>query len=169
MELKQKIIIGVVVVATAFAAGRFSAPEKIKIEKQVVTVEKKVDDDKINTKTNTDRDHHKDTTVVEILKPDGTKETTTHTIDDDKVASKINQNIDDKSVNTSEQIVKETKEVTKSSSPVTISALGGIPLSFTSITPVWGASVSKPIIGPITIGAWGLSSREVGMSIGLEL
>ncbi len=36
------------------------------------------------------------------------------------------------------------------------------------LKPVYGASVSKEVLGPITIGLWGLSSATVGVSVGVN-
>lgn len=159
MTTKYKILLGLSALLTAFAAGRFTVPEKIKIETKTVEVEKKTD----VTKTDTDRDRHRETTTTQVKRPDGTVETTTKLVEDDTTKRKT----DSKQTQTDSITETASKEIVRGSSPVTISALGGIPLSFSSITPVFGAAVTKPLLGPIAIGLWGLSSREVGASLGL--
>jgi hypothetical protein len=152
MTQKTKIIITIVALLTSFAIGRWAAPEKVKIEKQVVTREKQV-----YTK---DKDDHKKTTTTEVDKPDGTKTITTVITDDNST----------KSTDTTDTATKETdtKEVTRGTSKVTLSALGGAHLGLGSQPTVYGGMISKPVLGPITISAWGLSNATIGMGIGLS-
>lgn len=163
MQTKYKVILVVVTLATTFAVGRYTSPEKVKIEKQVVTVEKQVD----KTKTNTKSHEHKDTTIVETVKPDGTKTTVTHTTDDTHTGED-SQSIASNSSSTQQN---ESKEVSRSSSHLTISALAGPQLSFShglSTGPfAYGVHVSRPLIGPINMGLWGLNTGVVGVSLGL--
>ncbi len=160
MELtrKTKIIIVTVGLATSFAFGRYSTPEKIKIETKIVEVEKKTDDKKIIDKEK----KHVKTTVTEIDKPDGTKIITSVTTDDSTDDTKTTDiATDDTTKNTD-----ITKEVTKGSNKVTVAALGGI--DFTNGHYVFGASVSRPLLGPVTFGLFGLSDLTFGISLGLQ-
>ena len=151
MSTKAIVIISVVALLTAFAVGRWSAPEKVKI--QTVTVEKKTDDKKVNT------DDNKVTTITETDKPDGTKTKVT-VISDKKDTQVVDKKTDDLT-----QTV--TKEVDRSTSKVTISALAALNVSKLGV-PIYGASVTKPILGPITVGAFGLQNGTVGVSLGLS-
>jgi hypothetical protein len=152
METKTKIIIVSIGLIAAFAVGRWAAPEKVRIETKVVEVEKKVED------TKKDVVKHKETHTVK--KPDGTEETTTT---EDTTTKSDKHDTDSTTTETD-----TTKEVTRGSSKVTVLALAGLPVSFnTAVVPIYGVSVSKPILGPITIGAWGLSNSTAGFSIGL--
>lgn len=154
MTFKYKISIAAVSLLGAFAAGRWAVPEKVRIETKVVEVERK--------QTDTDRDKHKATTVIETVRPDGTKTTVTQTTEDTKTDRKT-VTVDDKTSDT-------TKEVTRSTSKVTISGLMGVRLDEigkSTTTPlVYGLSVSKSVFGPITIQAWGLSDLSVGVGLG---
>lgn len=151
MTDRTKYIIVGVALLTAFAAGRWLAPEKVKIEKQIVTVEKQVD-----TK---DKDDHKKTTITETTKPDGTKTKTTVITDDSQTKDTTKTDTATKET--------ETKEITRGTSKVTLSALGGVHLGLGSQPVVYGGMISKPVLGPITIGIWGLSDATAGASIGL--
>ena len=155
METKYKVVICSVVVLTSFAFGRFSAPEKVRIETKTVEVEKKTE------QKETAANQHKEVTVTEVVKPDGTKETTTKTTEDIiRKTDTVDKVVDAKEADTS-------KEVTRGSSKVTVSALAGINLSDPTKPPVLGASVTKPMLGPITTGLWGFTDKTVGVSIGL--
>jgi|ERR1051326_3912424 lipopolysaccharide export LptBFGC system permease protein LptF len=171
METRTKIIISVVALAVAFASGRWLAPTKVKIEKEVVVQEKIVEVEKKSTQTDKDQEKHKKTVKKEITRPDGTKEVIT-TTEDDTNTKQVTKVEDDKSKqDDTTKVEKETKEVTRSGSPVTISLLTGASLKFEnglSAGPVvYGASVSKPILGPISMGLFGLNNGTFGVSVGL--
>lgn len=161
MELttRQRIAVAGVALLTAFAFGRYTTPVKVKIETKTVEVEKKTEDQKEDV----NRDKHLITTTTETQLPNGTKILMTKTEEDDKSNTKT----DTKLVQSDSITSTASKETTRGSSPVTLSLLGGIPLSLSSVTPIYGASVTKPVFGPVTIGIWGLSSREAGASVGL--
>lgn len=58
-------------------------------------------------------------------------------------------------------------EVKPSIKEFNISALAGLE-GKNSLSPVWGLSVTKQIIGPISAGLFGLSNGIVGVSVGLN-
>jgi hypothetical protein len=160
MSPKSKIILVVITVVTAYAFGRFSAPEKVKIETKIVTVEKKVKD----TDTTVDKNRHKKVVIVEETKPDGTKTKTTTITDDTTTKSDRKTKETDKIA----QKEKTSKEVISSSAKLTVSAMAGVNLGLTNNPLVYGASVSKTILGPISLGAFYLTPSIVGATIGLS-
>lgn len=160
MGTKSKIFLAVVALATSAAVGRWSAPEKIKEVVKTVEVEKKSD----QTSSNTDRDRHKKTVITETIYPDGRKETKTVITDDIETKRQTDSKSED-------EVAKNTdseREVTKSGSRLSISALAGTKLSFDATPPVFGGMISKEVLGPISIGVWGLSNGTAGASIGLS-
>lgn len=142
---------------TAFAFGRWSAPEKIKIQKQIVEVEKK----STTKDTEAERNKRKEITVTEVIRPDGTKETTTHTVEETTAVKKKAESDSSESNRAS----NETKEVEKSSSKTTVSLMVGTNLQNPKI--VYGGSAYRPILGPVGIGLWGLTDKTLGASVGL--
>lgn len=153
MSNTYKALIVAGIAAVAFASGRWLAPTKIKTEIKTVEVEKKTD----NSKTKINRD----TTQVEITKPDGTKEITTKTHETTDTA--------DSSTSQTLKSSDQTKEVAKDGSKVTLSILAGAPIRFSDIVqPIYGGIIMKPILGPITVGIWGLSNSTGGVSLGLS-
>lgn len=160
MSVKYKIIIALVAVLTAFAFGRYSAPEKVKIETRTIEVEKKTTD----TNKTVDRNKRLKTVTVIEERPDGTKvTTTTTTVDTDTKSNTDTATKDDIAKNT-----ETTKETTRGGNRVTISALAGAKVSFSDPwTPVYGGMVNKELLGPITIGAFGLSDGVGGVALGL--
>ena len=138
--IKTKVIVGIVAIATAFAFGRYSAP--IRVEKEIVEVEKKTEDKR------------KEIIKTEVVRPDGTKETTTKTVVDSKT--------------TTDSTKSEKELVEGQTSKVSISALVGAPLTLSGpLTPVYGGHIHRPLLGPVSVGIWGLSNATAGLSFGL--
>lgn len=154
MTTKIKIAISAVSLVTAFAFGRWEAPEKIVTKTVTVEVDKKVQSSDIDT------NRHKESKIVEVVKPDGTKETTTTVSEDTNREAKTHE------TNTASKSTQSSKETTNRKTLTTISFLGGIS-DFGTLTKTYGLGVTKPVLGPITIGVWGLSSGIYGASIGL--
>lgn len=154
MQTKTKVIIVSVALLTSFAIGRYTTPVQIKTETKIVEVEKKVDD------TKKDADKHKTTTTTTTKNPDGTEVTTTTTHEDSAVHT--HEHDTDSAATTTDTV----KEVTRSSSPVTLSLLAGVPFTGTPNV-IYGGSVTKPVLGPVTVGVWGMSNSTGGASIGL--
>lgn len=152
MTTKTKIVIYAVSIATAVAIGRYSAPEKVRVETKTVTVEKKVE--------SVDKEHelHKKTTITETQKPDGTKETKT------VITYDSNTHVDGTTIDDKNTTLTSSKEVTKSSSNLNVYGLVGTDFK----TPVYGGHISREVIGPISLGAWALTNRTVGFSLGLR-
>lgn len=150
METKYKVLIGVAVVATSFAAGRYTVPEKVRVETKVVEVEKKVKD--------TEKNKSKKTVIVKKEKPDGEKEVTTT----------ITENTNSSSVTATDKKTDSdsTSEKTRAASKLTIAPMIGFNVQ--TGQPVWGASVSRDLFGPVNMGLWGLSNGTCGVSIGIS-
>lgn len=157
MTIKTKAIIVAVYSLGLFAAGRYTVPEKIKIETKVVEVESKQEKKTVAA----DKERHKKTVVVEVDKPDGTREKTITTTDD--TSNKRNTNLAE--TEKEQKFTDNKKEVTSASDKVTLSALAGASLTGGGL--VYGASVTKPVLGPISIGLWGLTNSTIGGSLGL--
>lgn len=162
MQKKTKIILGAVAALFLVALGRFTAPEKVVIETQIV--EKKTEEKKEDTKTKRDKKTKK--IITEITFPDGRKEVRTEIVEDTSTTRET-----EKETNT--DVVRNentTKTVTSRSDRLRLSALVGADLrnGINLETPVFGAHIDKRFLGPITIGLWGLSNRSGGVSLGLE-
>lgn len=156
LNRKQKIAIASVGIIGAFAIGRYTTPVHIVTEIKTVEVEKKVKD--IATNLN----KKQKTTIVEVSKPDGTKEKTT-VIDTDTDQSRSEKDKTDiaKSSDSKTEITKG------SSSLLTLSLLGGY--DFSLAKPYYGVMVQKQVIGPFNLGLFVLSNPSVGASIGVSL
>ncbi len=135
-------------------------PEKVKIEEKVVYQEKT---DKTK-ETDTEKKKQVVTVKTEETKPDGTKTIVTRTEENTDIA---------RTTLSKEQIDKtlteeRSKLVEMGRNRVTISALGGLDLTDLKKSPTYGGHISKPLLGPIAMGVWGLSSGTGGVSLGLQ-
>lgn len=154
-KVKYGILFPVLIVS--FGIGRYSAPEKVRTETKIVEVEKK------STKKEVDTDKHKETKVVEVINPDGTKTTTTIIVEDTDQKKKET----DKSSRKSNY--DTVSEVSRSGSRISLSALAGSDLrNLHALVPVYGVAANKELLGPITVGVFGMSNGLAGVSLGLN-
>lgn len=69
----------------------------------------------------------------------------------------------------SQRIQQDTKQtLVAKSSTINVSALAANDFSRGLISPTYGISISKEIVGPITIGLFGLTNSTVGLSLGIN-
>lgn len=145
---KKTVTYIVLLLIVAFFMGRFSAPEKIKIEEKKITVE-------IEKKSEA---ASKDFVVISttIEKPDGTK--VTRTKKERKSDTFVTNEIEKK------ESTSLMKEVTLRRG-VVVSGIASVtfPLSV-----AYGVMVQKQVLGPINLGAFGLTNKTFGISAGLE-
>lgn len=142
MNLLTKIILGVIALAIAFALGRYVAPDHTKIE-----------DVQTDTTKEKEQDKHKVTVIVKA--PDGTQ-TTTITEDTETRQKEVQKTVD-----------KLYEEIKSRHNLINVSGLVGND-GFRSLSPIYGVSVSKEMIGPLTIGVWGMTNSTVGLSVGVN-
>lgn len=161
LSLKTKIIGSGILLLAVFAGGRYSAPERIKIEKEEIIV--KVTD--TSTKTDVKKDQVvKTNTKVTTLK-DGTK------IEETNVVQETKEN----SNTVREELVKESVKTTEtkvvdSGARVKIDALFGLMPQHMTDGFIYGAHVSKQLFGPFSLGVWTTVPRlTIGVSVGMKL
>jgi len=150
-QLSQKtqlIVLGVSCLI-CFACGRFLAGKaEVKTEQQI-TENKTVDQDK---------DTHTHTVTVTTKAKDGTTQIT-QTQDSDT--------IDIKDITSKVQEDTKTDTIPPKTNLTNVSALVGN--NFSNVfAPVYGVSITHQVLGPISIGAYGLNNGIVGVSIGVN-
>lgn len=158
MDNKKKYGLVTVSALAIFALGRYTAPEKIKIETKIVEVEKKTDQTKKKSKENTRRK----TTKRKTTKPDG--EVIEETIKEKETSQ--TDTTENKTTEENRKSSSTSKEQTAGGSRVNLSALGGFDLN--TGRPIYGASLTKSFIGPTTIGIWGLNNLSCGVTLGIS-
>jgi hypothetical protein len=142
MDTKYKVIIATCTILVAFAFGRYSAP-KIPDSHSITDTTKEI---------NKDVDTHKTTVITKT--PDG-KEVTTITED---TSSKSKSDSDTKT---------DVTITAPKTSAVNISLLAGLDTG-RGFVPTYGISANKELIGPVTVGAFGLTNGTIGLSIGVN-
>jgi len=147
MSLQYKVIGALVALIVAFGVGRYSATSQQSAVKTITDV-------KTDTDTKVNKDVKK--TITETKKPDG--EVTTVTTEE--AVTVVDQQKDQVSHQSATVIPPKTNTLN-------LSALVGInPVD--GLTPLYGLSVSKQFIGPITGGIWGLTNGTFGVSVGIN-
>lgn len=173
MQSNNKYVIAGVVLAiiTAFAVGRWTAPSKTTSLTQTNTqTDSKSKTDK-DSKTDTNRDKHIETTTTEVTHPDGTKETTTKTVQDtgtEKKTEVVTHNDQDNSTSKSTLIEKSVDGTQKGKLHVSLLGAMNIAHGLNLDSPDYGAAVSKDVLGPVSVGLFGLKSGILGASVGLS-
>lgn len=163
LTVKQQVIGLVLALAVSFGAGWWLAPAKVVTK--TVTQEVVHEVVKQDTQQQTSQKNHKVVQTTETDKPDGTKVIVTTSSDQIDTNTDVNHTIDtnlqDNKTSTSE------KTVTRDRGAIVLSGLAGLRINGLSTGPVYGGYVGKRVLGPITVGAFGLSDATAGLSIGL--
>lgn len=159
MNTKQTLLLVIIIFLVGLAVGHFSLPAKIEVHE----VTKSIDTDKKTDDKNIIIDANKDTVVTVTKFPDGRIVTETHyvdksvtTISDKKTDNNISKTTDDK-----------TSVTTYNTQQYHLSLLAGKDVSNLTATTV-GFSIDKKFIGPISLGVFGFTNKNVGLSIGLS-
>lgn len=151
-SLAIKLSIVIVGLAATFAAGRYSASTPT-VSTHTDTTDNKTVNDAKNTDTTTK-------TVI-VKDPTSGKETTTIISDTKTIDKSATTDISQSKTDSSVQGQKKNT--------LTVSALVGLQTtSFSQGNVVYGASVTKDIVGPVSIGLFGLSNNTFGASVGLS-
>lgn len=168
MEIEQNVKLGLiaaVVFIAGLAAGRYTLPAKVITKTEIQTVEKEVIKNKEVTSKDTNKD--RELVIVETTKPDGTKIVEKHYINRDQI----------KEDSTKTNTVTDTKRTDSKSETVTINDKNDWNLSALVTTShtdsdmfhqslSYGVHVQRRIIGPFSIGAFGITNKTYGLSVG---
>lgn len=146
----SEVVVIAVALIIAFAVGRHS----VTLLSAVETVETTHEDTKKQEEVAT----HTQVKTVVVKQPSGQETTTTTT---DIVA-------DDKSDEAQVSDTKIEQTVTPQKRPTLNVSLLAAQNVYALGVPLYGISVQKEVLGPVTIGAWGLNNGTVGLSIGLN-
>jgi hypothetical protein len=154
-ENKYKIAIGLILLLSAYAFGRYAQPAsvitKVETHETIKYVEKKT----------TTKQNNKDIVIIETRLPDGTITKETHIVDKGTVIIDKSKESSDQKDSSSETVVSYNKPQWKAA------ALLGI-ADYSLDNRVYGIEIERRVLGPIFIGAWGLNNKTIGVSAGLE-
>ena len=165
LDLKKLVPAGIVLLVLAFVAGRYGTPERVVtktetqiVEKEVVkTVEKKVRDQK----------NDKVTLITETVSPDGTKKREVKIVDKSEITNYSDKNTEKQS----ETSVTQKTETTRESKSLgwNVSALGSMSHSKDDLlgnSVSFGVHVQRRVLGPFSVGVFGLTNQTYGLSVG---
>lgn len=148
MTNQTKIFLTIAALLLSFAFGRYSNQQPEVSDQTAI--------EKIDQKQ-TEQEDHTTTVIIHTKDPSGTEKTVTT----------INNNIDTKTKDTDKTTIEETKTVTPQKQNLwNVSAMAGV--SVNDFVPVYGAQVSKQVLGPISVGAFGFTSGLFGVSVGVS-
>lgn len=166
LSVKTIVISSVLLLGIGAAIGRFEGPAKVvtKTETKVVTqtvvkeVEKKSTENKKNTVT----------TITETTKPDGTKTRTIVIRNKDDIKVVDNTKVDEKTNTTSD--TKSSTVTTYDRGKWSVEALASVskPRLTNLGTVSYGLEVDRKIIGPISVGVFGLTDQTYGATLGIS-
>lgn len=153
-------LVSVVALAGAFVVGRYSKPVEVRTEvvERTVTVERRTVVEKRVEVAKRDR-RSKTTTTT---KPDGSSTTVTESHEREDTRTETAR---DTTAETATETERHAKEETRVSEPDW--RVGGM-VGLSGVGTVYGGSIERRILGPVWLGAWGLSSGAFGVSVGVE-
>lgn len=154
-ENKYKILGVALLLLVAYALGKYTQPAIVVTKVETHEVIKYVEKE---TKT---KQNNKDIVIVETRYPDGTVKKETHIVDKGTVV------IDKSKEGSSEKDSSSTTVVSYNKPQWKAAALLGI-TDYSLDNRVYGLEVERRILGPIFVGAWGLTNKTIGVSAGLE-
>lgn len=165
MKTKYKVLILLGIFVAGLAIGRFGLPAKVEIKTQEKIVEKVVTKE-VEKKNREDR-KNKTVVIIETKMPDGTVRKETRIVDKGVVELDYSKNKDSQSETETEKT--EEKTTTYAKNDWALSVLGGADLgqSWKTPTMVYGAHAQRRVLGPFYMGAFGLSSKTFGGSLGV--
>jgi hypothetical protein len=160
MEVNKKtiIIISLLLILLGAGIGKYASPEKVVTKTETVTVEKEVIKYRETNTENTKVD--KVTVITEDISKDGTIHRETVQIDKTQIDKYIDKHLD-KTKDSKETTVTQTEKINQSLWHV--SALASVKQGE---IPSYGALVEKRVLGSISVGAFGLTNKTAGVTIG---
>lgn len=166
MPTKYKVLIVLGIFIAGLAIGRFTLPAKVQVKIQEKIVEKVVTKE-VEKKNREDR-KNKVVVIVETKLPDGTVRKETKIVDRGVVELDYSRNKDSQTETETEKT--EEKTVTYAKNDWALSILGGahIGSGLSDLSPAYGGHVQRRILGPFYLGAFGLSTRTFGGSLGVS-
>lgn len=156
----KKGLVVVVVLVSGIAIGRFTLPAKV-VEKEHIVYQEKIVEKKVVV-TDVKRDEHKTIIKLEKTSPDGTKTVETRIVDDSTLDKK-SKLTDDKSDDITSTTDKEKTTTYALQSTIVSLGLRTDPLGGYD----YGLFISKRIVGPFYLGAFGFTDKSFGLSLGL--
>lgn len=152
MTKRPLLLIGLVALVS-FLIGKHSTPDRVKIETKIET--------KYVERSQETKARDKDQVTTRITKPNGTIFERTRLVSSTRTEKTSAIQADTKA--------ETVKVIENRINPVHVSLLVGVPLTELEKGFVYGAQISKTLIGPFTLGVFGFLDARLGISIGINL
>jgi uncharacterized protein YqgV (UPF0045/DUF77 family) len=156
ISTKTKVIAAAVALGLAFGLGYYVTPTKTTIKTEIKEVIKEVE------KKHTDQQNDVVTVEVETRYPDGTVKI------ERKIVDKGHIVIDDTRKKDQTTDTSTTTVVERGQASWNIAALTNVDLSDRKFGTKYGLHVQRRIIGPVQVGAFGMTDGTGGVSIGIS-
>lgn len=170
-------------VALAYAFGRHGVPERVvvtehvqvqTVEKQVVVVQERVRVERVEVAQAARAIHREQTTTRQ---PNGAVQT--RVVEDERAEAsrgsveiaKADTQARAESTRTEKEDAQAIRTVETARPAWRVHALVGVRLSDVlggKVAPAYGAALERRVLGPLSVGAWGLSNGSAGLSASLE-
>lgn len=164
-SLPGRVGLSVVLLAAAFAAGRYTVPTKIVTKTETQIVEKEVIKNKeVNSR---DTNRNRELVTTEVIAPDGTITRTKHYINRDEVreeSTRTNTTTTNTSTETRSSTVTTTENANWNVSALATMSHTKDDVLSGSIS--YGVHVQRRVLGPFSVGAFGLTNQTYGLSLG---
>lgn len=147
MELttyRNLAIAGILLIGIGYGTGRYLQPARVEIKKEVEIKEVEV------TKKNVVTHEH-------IVKDKDGNETIDRTTEDKSTEAR-----------NTESKTKESTVITNKKPDWRVNALAALSPDHDFANPAYGLQIERRILGPISVGAFGLTNKTVGLSVGIE-
>lgn len=148
-------LVGLVLVLVGYAFGRYVQPATVITKTEDHEVIKYVE------RTTKEKDNNKDIVIIETRLPDGTIRKETHIVDKGRVIIDKSKEGSDTKDSKSETIVSNTKPQWKAAGLLGVA-------DYSLSNRIYGLEIERRILGPIFVGAWGMTNKQLGVSVGLE-
>ena len=173
-------IVGLIALIIGVSFGRYATPEKVVIKTKEVEVEKiVVVEKKVLVKEEVKKTaKRKNISTKKVTKPDGTIIEETNESEEDVTFADTKEK-EGSEVLTEKEAIKTTKaerETKFDTKRLKVSALVGVETDkvggksglLKDPPMIYGIHASYSFFGPISVGAFGLTSKEFGISIGIQ-
>jgi hypothetical protein len=170
-------------VALAYALGRYGVPERVvvtervrveQVEHQVVVTQERVRVERVEVAQAARAVHREQTTTRQ---PNGAVQT--RVVEDERAEasrgtverSQADTQARAESTRTEKEDAQASRTVEAARPAWRVHALVGVRLSDVlggKLAPAYGAALERRVLGPLSVGAWGLSTGTVGVSVSLE-
>jgi hypothetical protein len=163
MNIKKLLLLVAGCFVIGAASGYYLSPTKVTVRTEIKEVVKEVERKEKDSKK--DKKNDKIVIIVETILPDGTKKKETKIVDKGTITidtSETSERETDKTTDTKTEKVTE-----RARDSFQVYGIAGVKMTDWAAGPEYGAGVTRRLLGPIWIGAYGTTRTNVGVTLGI--